>query len=221
MSIRIFFYLIFVIVLGFIYSKVQNAFLERRLYRLEQLSDKDIVHSYIFDYLSLFFLLMFVYFSFIKNIEYGFSTMIFIWAFLVCSVPIPQVGLLLTFPLKHLLGISMDISQFLVSIIAALTLGIYHLYLKRFIKFNTLGKIFHNIINKRLYSIFILSILSSISLSYLIDMVLDINLYTIERNQKYQNLFQKLYNNIPLHLIIVLFCNFLYIHKVFYERIFI
>lgn len=221
MNIKVLFYAVFVILLVLVYFKVQNVVREARVYRLEQLSQKEMIHSYIFDYLSLLFLLMFFYFSFIKNIEYGFSTMIFIWAFLVCSVPIPQVGLLLTFPLKHLLGVSMDISQFIVSMVALMTLGIFHYCFQSFIKMNTFGKIFKNIIDKKLYSVFILSILASVSLSYLIDMILDVNLYTIKRNNDSTYLLSKLYNNIPLHVIVVLFCNFLYIHKVFYEKIFI
>lgn len=153
----------------------------------------------IFNVLSAIFIILFVFFSIKKGIKYGFKTSFFIWAFFVCSVPIPQVALLLSFPLKHVTNINMAISQFMISIVAMISLIYFYRNELSFIRQNNIGKIFANIMKHKLYSIFILSIIGSIIGTHILDEIFDYirkDKYTVDINLVFTNIIMFILINI-------------------------
>ena len=130
-------------------------------------------NTVVFNVLSVIFLCLFILFSIRKGIKYGFKMAFFIWAFFVCSVPIPQVALLLSFPLKHIVEVNMVMSQIFISIVAFGSLLYFYNSELFFIRQNEIGRVFSKIMKNKLYSIFILSIIGSIIGTYILDEIFD------------------------------------------------
>lgn len=144
----------------------------------------DRVNKTIFNVLSIVFLFIFCLHAYQKGTVYGIYMTLFLWAFFVCSVPIPQVALLLSFPLKHFFQITMETSQFFISCIAFMMLLCFHYYKKSLLQSHKIGLLFETIMKKQLYFIFILSIVASIIGSFLIDVFVDIYVLPKSENEK-------------------------------------
>lgn len=59
-----------------------------------------------------------MYFSLLFGFKFGIFNSIIIWCLFVVATPIPEAGLLVSVPLKRILGINLDITQWFVSIVA-------------------------------------------------------------------------------------------------------
>ncbi len=139
---------------------------ENRYYNIDK------IKSYLFNIVSIIFIIIFIFYTYKKGSLYGGYITVVIWAFFVTLTPVPEAGLLLTFPIKHFFGINMYISQIIISLLAILIL-IYTYYVKPIIiKSSPIGKIFMYIVKNKLYSILFISIISSIIGSYLLDELL-------------------------------------------------
>ena len=153
----------------------------------------DVVEKYSFSFLSFVFLLTFAYYGFKNGTQNGLYISLFLWAFFVCSVPIPQVALLLSFPLKHFLDITIHMSQAIISLFAICVLVFFNYSRVKILEKNTIWKIFQKIINNKIYSIFIISITASIIGSYVIDTFVD--LFVLKKREVVYN------DNILFHML--------------------
>lgn len=143
---------------------------------------KEEIQLYIFDIVSILFLCLFLFYGYIKGTKYGLCLSIFVWSIFVCTTPIPEAGLLLSFPLKHFFHISMEQSQIIIS---AFALGLLYLFYKctpKLIDTIYIGKMFHKIIRHKLFSLFAYSILASIAGAYLLDVGIDV--YFLQKKEK-------------------------------------
>ena len=136
----------------------------------------------IFNALSFLFLGIFAYYGYNNGTIYGLRLSLFLWAFFVCTVPIPQVALLLSLPLKQFFDITVFMSQAIISLFALGVLLFYYCFNARLLHKHPIGKVFDRIMNKHLYLIFFISITASIVGSYLIDVFVDIYMYKQETN---------------------------------------
>jgi len=146
----------------------------------------------IFNIISIVFLIIFIGYSYNKGIKFGATMSIFLWAFFVCSVPIPQVALLLAFPAKHFFNISMFVSQIIISIFAGLLLVYFYVYRQKTLLTNSIGKVFIQLIKKRLFLIFILSIVASVIGTRILDDFVDVFLFKGELIQEKQRKFKQM-----------------------------
>lgn len=127
----------------------------------------------IFYTVSVVFLCVFIYYGLQGGFKYGFKASIFTWCLTVCLTPISSASILFSFPIKIFTGIPMFFTKFLVSVICIFVLMYYYHYKYNFISRLPLGRTFIKMMNLRLYSIFIVAILSSIMTSYLLDYIVD------------------------------------------------
>ena len=139
----------------------------------KNLDKGDEIKLYIFDVISVAFLLLFIFYGYIRGTKYGFLLSVFIWAIFVCTTPIPEAGLLLSFPLKNFFKIPMDISQIFISIFGLILLYLFYVYSSSLLNTILIGKMFHKIISLNLYSLFFYSIVASIAGAYILDMLID------------------------------------------------
>jgi len=138
---------------------------------------KDEIELQIFNVVSILFSVLFIYYLFLYGIKEGLFKAVLIWAFFVVATPIPEAGLLLTMPLKKLLSIPMYITQFIASIIAFIYIMFSYFNYKKLMIAGTLGKFLVKILDNNYYSIFILCILSSTGITYLLDLFIDSIVY--------------------------------------------
>lgn len=141
------------------------------------------VNQVLFNILSIVFLGVFMLHGYKNGTTYGLYITLFLWAFFVCSVPIPQVALLLSFPLKHFFDITMMTSQVVISIFALLVLVYFHFRMPVLLQKHDIGKIFQTIMKHRLYLLFMLSMIGSVIGSYLIESFVDIYVFRPEIEQ--------------------------------------
>lgn len=137
----------------------------------------------IFNAMSFLFLGIFAYYGYNNGTTYGLQLSLFLWAFFVCTVPIPQVALLLSLPLKQFFDITVFMSQAIISLLALGVLLFYYCCNARILHKHPIGKVFDRIMNKHLYLIFFISITASIVGSHLIDVFVDIYMYKQETNE--------------------------------------
>lgn len=131
----------------------------------------------IFNTLSFLFLGIFAYYGYYNGTTYGLRLSLFLWAFFVCTVPIPQVALLLSLPLKQLFDITVFMSQAIISLFALGVLFFYYCCNATILYNHPIGKVFQKIMHHHLYLIFFISITASIVGSYLIDIFVDKYVY--------------------------------------------
>ena len=146
----------------------------------------------IFTVLSFVFLFVFAIYSYRKGVQFGFLISVFLWAFFVTSVPIPQVALLLAFPAKHFLKISMFISQIIISTIASCVLIYFYSYKQKLLLKNNVGKLFIQIIQKQAFLVFILSIIASVIGTYILDNLFDVFFFKGELIQEKQRKYKQM-----------------------------
>jgi len=145
---------------------------------------KDTININLFNGLSLLFILIFVYYYIFFGLKRGLFTTFIIWCLFVTATPIPDAGLLVSIPLKNLLKIDLDITQWIVSFIA-LSFIFYSYYNFRISLSETKsGRFLLKIMDFGSFSIFITSIIASVSLSYLINEIIDSIMYKKEINLK-------------------------------------
>ena len=167
----------------------------------------------IFTFLSFVFLFIFSISSYRKGVQFGFLMSVFLWAFFVTSVPIPQVALLLAFPIKHFFRISMFISQTIISIFACCILIYFYVYKQNLLLKNKVGKLFIKIINKRAFLLFILSIIASIIGTYILDNLFDVFFFKGELIQQKQ----RKYKQMLILFILFLLLNIWYLNYCLYN----
>ena len=136
-------------------------------------SIKDTINLYIFNSVSILFILIGIYYCIFFGLERGLFTTIIIWCLFVVATPIPEAGLLVSIPLKNLLKIDLDITQFFVSLFALSFIFYSYYFFRQSLKHSKSGKILLKIIDFGSFQIFITSIVASITISYLINEVID------------------------------------------------
>ena len=132
---------------------------------------KDEIKFYMYEAINIIFICILIFYISYHGYTKGIYETLFIWAFLAVCTPIPESGLLISLPLKKYFDVKMVYSQIVVSIIALFLL--YLFYNKSFIKPLFLGKVFNDIIKNQRYLVFVISIISSIIGSELIDNMID------------------------------------------------
>ena len=170
-------------------------------------SSETMVNKVLFNILSLAFLMVFVLHGYKKGTTYGLYITLFLWAFFVCTVPIPQVALLLSFPLKHFFDITMITSQVIISFFAIVVLVYFHFKMKSLLQKHDMGKIFQDIMKHRLYFIFVLSVIGSVIGSYLIDSFVDIYVFRPEIKQP-----NEVMRNVLLSVVLFILLNIWYMN---------
>jgi len=170
-------------------------------------SSETMVNKVLFNILSLAFLMVFVLHGYKKGTTYGLYITLFLWAFFVCTVPIPQVALLLSFPLKHFFDITMITSQVIISFFAIVVLVYFHFKMKSLLQKHDLGKMFQDIMKHRLYFIFVLSVIGSVIGSYLIDSFVDIYVFRPEIKQP-----NEVMRNVLLSVVLFILLNIWYMN---------
>lgn len=136
-------------------------------------SIKDTINLYIFNSVSILFILIGIYYCIFFGLKRGLFTTIIIWCLFVVATPIPEVGLLVSIPLKNLLKIDLDISQFFVFLFALSFIFYSYYFFRQSLKQSKSGQFLLKIIDFGSFQIFITSIVASISMSYLINEVID------------------------------------------------
>ena len=170
-------------------------------------SSETMVNKVLFNILSLAFLMVFVLHGYKKGTTYGLYITLFLWAFFVCTVPIPQVALLLSFPLKHFFDITMITSQVIISFFAIVVLMYFHFKMKSLLQKHDMGKMFQDIMKHRLYFIFVLSVIGSVIGSYLIDSFVDIYVFRPEIKQP-----NEVMRNVLLSVVLFILLNIWYMN---------
>lgn len=170
-------------------------------------SSETMVNKVLFNILSLAFLMVFVLHGYKKGTTYGLYITLFLWAFFVCTVPIPQVALLLSFPLKHFFDITMITSQVVISFFAIVVLVYFHFKMKSLLQKHDMGKMFQDIMKHRLYFIFVLSVIGSVIGSYLIDSFVDIYVFRPEIKQP-----NEVMRNVLLSVVLFILLNIWYMN---------
>lgn len=170
-------------------------------------SSETMVNKVLFNILSLAFLMVFVLHGYKKGTTYGLYITLFLWAFFVCTVPIPQVALLLSFPLKHFFDITMITSQVIISFFAIVVLVYFHFKMKSLLQKHDMGKMFQDIMKYRLYFIFVLSVIGSVIGSYLIDSFVDIYVFRPEIKQP-----NEVMRNVLLSVVLFILLNIWYMN---------
>lgn len=170
-------------------------------------SSETMVNKVLFNILSLAFMMVFVLHGYKKGTTYGLYITLFLWAFFVCTVPIPQVALLLSFPLKHFFDITMITSQVIISFFAVVVLVYFHFKMKSLLQKHDMGKMFQDIMKHRLYFIFVLSVIGSVIGSYLIDSFVDIYVFRPEIKQP-----NEVMRNVLLSVVLFILLNIWYMN---------
>jgi hypothetical protein len=119
-----------------------------------------------FQIISILFLLYFIYNIYYYSVIDSLFKTILLWATVVVATPLPSAAVLLSFPMKIFLNIPMYISQIIASILSLLLIFTYTSYAPQIIK---------TIVEQQMYSIFFISIVSSVVISKWIDHVIDRN----------------------------------------------
>ena len=132
---------------------------------------KDEIKFFMYEAINIIFICILIFYISYHGYTKGIYETLFIWAFLAVCTPIPESGLLISLPLKKYFDVKMVYSQIVVSIIALFLL--YLFYNQSFIKPLFLGKVFNDIIKNQRYLVFVISIISSIIGSELIDNMID------------------------------------------------
>lgn len=153
---------------------------------------KDTIKFYMYETINIIFILILIFYTSYHGYKNGLYETLFTWAFLAVCTPIPESGLLISLPLKKYFDIRMVFSQIIVSLISITILII--LYNIKNIKSLFLAKKLNNIIKNKRYLVFIISIISSIIGTELIDNFIDNVLY----NEPIDNFNLKFYTFIVL-----------------------
>ena len=133
---------------------------------------KEKMESYIFlyDIVATIFALILLCMVYYYGFSDGSMRAIFVWAFLLVATPIPESGLLVTLPFKRFFDIEMPLVQVFLSILCMMYMFCLN---SNTYKDFFLGKLFEKIVTNKYYSIFLISIVSSVIGSELIENIID------------------------------------------------
>lgn len=148
---------------------------------------RDIMKFYMYEVINIIFIIILIFYTTYHGYINGLYETLFTWAFLAICTPIPESGLLLSLPLKKYFNVRMVFSQIIISIISIVILIL--LYNTKCIQSLFIGKTFNNIITNRRYLIFVISIISSLIGTELIDNSIDKVLY----NKTIDHFYLKMY----------------------------
>jgi hypothetical protein len=143
-------------------------------------SVRDQIYLYVFNGLSVLFILIFLYYSVLFGLKRGLFSTFIIWCLFVAATPIPEAGLLVSVPLKNILKINLDTTQWVVSFIALAFLFYAYYNFRSRLAVTTHGQFLLRIINFGSFSIFVSSIISSVAMSYMINDWMD---YIIDKKE--------------------------------------
>lgn len=143
---------------------------------------KDAIHINIFNGLSALFILIFIYYYIFFGIKRGLFTTFIIWCLFVGATPLPEAGLLVSVPLKNLLNIDLDITQMVVSFIALGFIFYSYYNFREDLSTTKSGRFLLRIIDFGSFSIFVTSIIASVSMAYLLNELIDHMIYKKEIN---------------------------------------
>lgn len=132
-------------------------------------SVRDQIYLYLFNGLSILFILLFLYYSVLFGFKRGLFSTFIIWCLFVVATPIPEAGLLVSVPLKNILKINLDSTQWVVSFLALAFLFYAYYNFRSRLAETKHGRFLLRIINFGSFTIFISSIVASVSMSYLIN----------------------------------------------------
>ena len=121
---------------------------------------KNHIHFVIFKLIFFIFFIYFLYDAYKRSVENAVVDTLIMWATAVLSTPIPSVSILLGFPIKMFLNIPIYITYIIIAFLSFFILIQYEHRDSSFVQ---------KILQNKMYSIFILSILSSTVLTYLLD----------------------------------------------------
>ena len=144
------------------------------------LKKKNELYFYIYDVIMILFILIIIVSIYNNGYNKGLLESLFIWGFLVIATPIPEAGLIITLPLKRFFNFSMPIVQIITS---ALALLICLSFYKQVKNLDYIGYIFNLIMNKKYYLIFLVSIISSVITTIVIEDI--INRYILDEKIYY------------------------------------
>ena len=156
---------------------------------------KDTIKFYMYEVINIIFIIILIFYTTYHGYINGLYETLFTWAFLAICTPIPESGLLLSVPLKKYFNFRMVFSQTIVSIISIVILIM--LYNKHCIQSLYLGKRFNHILKNKQYLIFVISIISSLIGTELIDNCIDKVLY----NKPIGHFYTKIYAFITLIIV--------------------
>lgn len=143
----------------------------------EEINTKELVITNLFNGVSLFFIALFIYFTLMYGYKKGFYHTILTWCILVIATPIPEAGLIVSVPLKHILNINLDYTQMMVSVLSLIYIIYSYIYLKKYMNETKDGRFIVTLLELFEIKIFIISIFTSISISYLINNIIDYILF--------------------------------------------
>uniref|UniRef100_A0A6C0L1I6 Uncharacterized protein n=1 Tax=viral metagenome TaxID=1070528 RepID=A0A6C0L1I6_9ZZZZ len=126
-----------------------------------------------FNLVSMVFLLLFLFYAMKNGFERGFKLSLFIWCLTVCTTPISTASILLSFPIKIFTTIPMFVTKFVSSMLGLGLLVYFYKSNYDLISKNPLGRAFIKIMQKNLYSLFVVSIVASVLSSYILDTLVD------------------------------------------------
>jgi hypothetical protein len=140
-------------------------------------SAKDTINIHIFNGLSMLFILIFIYYSIKLDLKNGIFTTIIIWCLFVIATPISDAALLISVPLKNIFNIDLYITQWISSFFALIFVFYSYYNFKSFLKSSESGRFLIKVIDTKSFSIFAICIIASISMSYLLNELIDYIIY--------------------------------------------
>lgn len=170
---------------------------------------KDTFHINIFNGISVIFVLIFIYYCLFFGLKRGLFSTIIIWCLFVVATPIPEAGLLVSIPLKNLLSVDLDTTQLIVSFLALCFIFYAYYNFRKSLKETKSGKILLKIMDFGSFRIFLTSIVASVSMSYLINELID--------NIFYKKDIMNITNLIYLITFIIPFVMYFYVFKKFIQ----
>ena len=139
----------------------------------EEEKEKKDLYFLIYDIISILFLILIIVFILCEGYTKGIIQALFIWAFFVIATPIPESGLLITLPLKRFFNISMPIAQIIVTIFALSVVFYLNWVDKKSVNLNIIGQLFNILLENKEYGVFIVSIISSLLCTQIIEDFID------------------------------------------------
>jgi len=139
----------------------------------EEEKEKKDLYFLIYDIISILFLILIIVFILCEGYTKGIIQALFIWAFFVIATPIPESGLLITLPLKRFFNISMPIAQIIVTIFALSVVFYLNWVDKKSVNLNIIGQLFNILLENKKYGVFIVSIISSLLCTQIIEDFID------------------------------------------------
>ena len=119
------------------------------------------------------FIIFIIYFVLNYGFKEGLWRLFLTWIFFTIATPTPQAGLMISIPLKVLYSISMDKSQFILSIFSLIIIFTLHYKFPYLLNVGMFGKVINEIIKKKAYLVIITSIIGSTTISGLFDNIID------------------------------------------------